>query len=303
MFRQTLMPHCLLCGQQLSKAGTDSTPHLKDYCECKRCSVLIRSDGDSIEEDHYELAYSAPGEAAGYGEFETPAWYRWDEVQLNQMLEKQYLPRNGSLLDIGCGWGRLIKVARRKGIRGDGFEVSQTAAHRIEAQGVDGGAVFHGDLGRVNRHYDVATMFEVIEHLEEPRKTLRQAFEVCSEGGYLIGTTGNYQSQLARRKGDSWKYLQPEHIIIWSETALRRELKRAGFERVDVYQGLFPSIRKVVSMAADGGAVGSFAMGNPKAWLKIAAERLMSTSLTFVAQRPSTVDFEVTRKNMIASLT
>lgn len=135
-------PACLLCGRALAGPGTTTSGRrLSHYSHCPACDVLIRSGGDQLGEGHYEVAYGAPGEAVGYGEYDRPAWHRWDDVQVDALCRRGLLAPTGRLLDIGCGWGHLIKVVRARGIEADGFEVSQTAAEALNLAGLGGGRV------------------------------------------------------------------------------------------------------------------------------------------------------------------
>ena len=295
------LSRCSLCNGILNwpASGPGSA---KEYLECSKCRVLIRVGGNGLDEDHYQSAYSAPGEQLGYGEFDTAEWHRWDELQLEEMFRLGYLPpppprETASLLDVGCGWGRLIRAARSRGVAADGFEVSTTAASRIQEAGLDAGHVFVGSLSDIPSRYDVITLFEVIEHLTSPRETLKECIALLKPGGHLIGTTGNYRSPIARLKAEKWRYLIPEHLIIWSRAALRRELHRAGFTSISVYTGAFPAPRRVLKKSA-AGPVGPFNRASASAWARLATDRVASTTLTFVARK----DDSMTRDDFIDTL-
>ena len=98
-------------------------------------------------------------------------------------------------------------------------------------------------------------------------------------------------------KAEKWKYLIPEHLIIWSKDALQRELRRAGFASVSVHTGAFPSILQVLRKSA-AGPVGSFDRSRPAAWARLGTDRIASTTLTFVAR----CDTSMTRDEVVDTL-
>lgn len=155
---------------------------------------------------------------------------------------------SGRLLDVGCGVGIFLSLARARGWTVQGVEVSPFAAQ--EARSRLGLPVTTGTLREAappEACFDVVTLLDVFEHLADPSAELRELFRVLRPGGTLLLDTPNADA-LLRRMADRiyrWsggtivypvrKLYHQFHLFYYSEQALRRLLGDAGFrvERVD----------------------------------------------------------------------
>lgn len=88
------------------------------------------------------------------------------------------------LVDVGCGTGGFLDLARRRhGARCSGVELDPALAARAGRRGLD---VTTGDFGHGPQgEFDVVTMFQVLEHLPDPRAALSRAFSLLRPGGVL----------------------------------------------------------------------------------------------------------------------
>jgi SAM-dependent methyltransferase len=138
--------------------------------------------------------------------------------------------KTGRWLDIGYGEGSLLTVAERHGWACHGSEVSPHALEygrqRAWAVTSDPG----GDVRFQDAAFDVVTMIELLEHVQEPTRFLAHAAQWLRPGGLLYITTPNAGSLNCRVLGLSWSTVSPpEHLVLWTVGALRRALAPAGF--------------------------------------------------------------------------
>ena len=102
----------------------------------------------------------------------------------------------GTLVDVGCGSGRLWhyvgqNVLRYVGIDAVKYDGFPDTAEFIQAN------LDHGPWPLAESAADVATAVEVIEHLENPRAFMRQLVSLTKPGGLVIVTTPNQLSFLS----------------------------------------------------------------------------------------------------------
>jgi SAM-dependent methyltransferase len=83
--------------------------------------------------------------------------------------------------------------------------------------------------------FDVAVMFDVIEHLFDPRAVLEATRRALRPGGLLVVSTPNYDALSRHVLGESWAVLSPlEHLYYFNETTLMRMLGSTGFARTSM---------------------------------------------------------------------
>lgn len=146
----------------------------------------------------------------------------------------------GRLLDIGCAFGEFLKLAQEKGYNVSGVEVSEPAAeYAKETLGLE---VFNCELASANlgsKEYDIITMWDVIEHLDDPGATLSEVSRLLRPGGMVIISTGDSSSKWARLTGRYWHLLTPpQHLFFFNPVSLTKVLEMNGlFEREIVYMG------------------------------------------------------------------
>ena len=122
------------------------------------------------------------------------------ETQLQANLNKfknqadilaKHLPlQNAKILDIGCGGGLFLSLLKQKGAQVTGIELSDSRAQYAKTR--------HGLLidkhpietdywqNGYAQHFDAVTLWDVIEHVNYPVRTLQSAANVLKEGGFLL---------------------------------------------------------------------------------------------------------------------
>lgn len=102
-------------------------------------------------------------------------------------------------LDIGSGTGALIELLRASHphIRSSACDYTESLM-AIAGQKVDVVNLNSGSLPYPAQTFDLVTCTEVIEHLENYRKLVREVFQVTKPGGVAIFTTPNVLSLQSR---------------------------------------------------------------------------------------------------------
>jgi cyclopropane fatty-acyl-phospholipid synthase-like methyltransferase len=159
-------------------------------------------------------------------------------------MEKQTGPANGrNLLDVGAYIGVFVEAALAAGWDAVGVEPSRWASSIAQVQGLP---VIEGtqDVPELEgRQFDVVTMWDVIEHVDDPMAELEKACSLLKPGGFIAVHTMDIDSLAARIMGRRWPWLMDMHIHYFSKRTLAEMLEKAGFEVVWIGpQGRFLSL-------------------------------------------------------------
>jgi SAM-dependent methyltransferase len=174
------------------------------------------------------------GLASLYAELDDDEYGASAEARRRQMahLLRWAMPgraRPGRLLDVGAASGILLAEAAAAGFDGVGVEPSLPLAARAREHGLDvhDGVLPHPELdGEV---FDVVTLVDVIEHVDDPLDLLRRCREHLAPGGRLVVVTPDQGSVAARALGRRWWHRRLAHVGYFDRSTLTLALQRTGF--------------------------------------------------------------------------
>jgi ubiquinone/menaquinone biosynthesis C-methylase UbiE len=138
-------------------------------------------------------------------------------------------PVGRPLLDVGAYTGVFVEIAAQHGWDAWGVEPSRWAVEQARARGLQivQGTLETADLPEA--HFDVVTMWDVIEHLTDPREALQRARRLLKPNGLLVVHTIDIESLFARLMGPRWPWLMEMHLYYFSRRTLQTMLEKCGF--------------------------------------------------------------------------
>lgn len=157
-----------------------------------------------------------------------------------QRLEKEivhnfskYVPHNSRILDIGCGNGDFLKVSTDLGYDTTGVDISKEAVDYCVKSGYK--AELMSDFEGVEKTFDVITMWDVIEHVQNPMELVNFAKKYLKEGGVIVIKTPLHK-QFSFWLVKSFPFLSrsvlqiPAHIQFYSDKSMKNLLENMDFE-------------------------------------------------------------------------
>lgn len=138
---------------------------------------------------------------------------------------------NGKVLEIGCGNGDRLALLKELGWQTLGIEPDLSAAKIASARGLEIiNQLFDEDM-IAEASMDVVLLCHVIEHLPNPRNTLKECLRILKPGGRLIMLTPNTQSFGHKKYGPDWLHLDPpRHLNLFNSDNLTQLLTDNGFK-------------------------------------------------------------------------
>lgn len=148
-----------------------------------------------------------------------------------QAMEKRVGGANGrSLLDVGAYIGVFVEIAAANGWDAWGVEPSEWAAAEAAQRGV---RVINGtqDAPELRgKQFDVVTMWDVIEHVDDPAAEMAKAYKLLKPGGCFVVHTMDVDSLAAKLLKSRWPWYMDMHIHYFSQKTMRQMLQKNGFE-------------------------------------------------------------------------
>jgi SAM-dependent methyltransferase len=149
-------------------------------------------------------------------------------------LVARYRPVPGRLLDVGCASGLFAGVAHERGWRVTGLEASEWALARARSRcpaTFVRSVIEEADLP--SGAFDVATMWDVLEHVVSPVRTLERVGRWLAPESWLFLSLPNAASLTARLMGRRWVLLLREHLWYFSPDTMGAVLRQAGFDLIE----------------------------------------------------------------------
>jgi 2-polyprenyl-3-methyl-5-hydroxy-6-metoxy-1,4-benzoquinol methylase len=139
-----------------------------------------------------------------------------------------YLPAHAiKLLDVGCSSGSFLLSAKSFGfMQAEGVEPAAKAVATAKSLGLKVSSGYLEDINFSDNSFDAITLFEVIEHLENPNQLLTECCRILKPEGILMIGTGNTSSWTVRAMQGRWEYFDMErhggHISFFNPSSIAK---------------------------------------------------------------------------------
>ncbi len=216
---QNKVNSCPICSREIVPEFVKQHNQYKIY-RCPECDVV------------YSEPFTNPGQEY-YGNT-VFSWSHFTEIPMRWQF-KVFLSQGGHadkrLLDIGCDNGSFLYYARNRGYRVVGIDLNSAAikeGRELFALGDDEllctSLEAYADSGET---FDVITLFETLEHLDNPNEVMENIKKLLKPNGLLALTVPN-PNRFLDTIGE-WDY-PPFHLSRWSLRALKKFVESHGFE-------------------------------------------------------------------------
>ncbi len=211
---------CIICeSQELKILHQYQRAHL---CKCRNCGMIFTKKIPSL----FELTnyYENYGSTHYKSEITTDRYNR-----LLDYFERYKTTKN--ILDIGCGMGYFLEIARLRGWNVYGSEYGKKLVGICTKKDIK---MHEGSIQAFSStiKFDVITSFEVIEHINSPLKDLKNINQLLRKGGGFYCTTPNFNSIMRYYLKDSFNVISyPEHLSYYTPKTLNNAVTKMGLKK------------------------------------------------------------------------
>ncbi len=150
--------------------------------------------------------------------------------QLANYVSSEYYKNTGSLLDIGCGKGDMIRAFSERGFACSGTDISKSSESYIEGFPFQAANILEEDLPYEDNSFDFVWSKSVIEHLSDPMRLIKESHRILKDDGKAIIMVPSWIH-------NSWGpfYVDFSHVSAFTKVSLKDGMKIAGYEDIKVY--------------------------------------------------------------------
>lgn len=220
----TLHQNCFLCGNaKFNPIEMYAFAHLQ---RCASCGFVFAAPIPTLEElQTYYQNYPRDHEVSPI------TLKRYAEL----LEEFEPFRKTNRIIDVGCGDGHFLAVAKTKGWEVFGTEYTAEAVAVCEKKGIK---MHTGALNRANyesESFDVITSFEVIEHINNPHEEIANFNAILRKKGLVYVTTPNFNSVSRNLLKEKWTIVEyPEHLSYYTPKTIRQVFENEGFGKLKI---------------------------------------------------------------------
>jgi 2-polyprenyl-3-methyl-5-hydroxy-6-metoxy-1,4-benzoquinol methylase len=235
---------CPICGAKATASGRKLGGF--ELYACPDCELRFAPDAFDVEVNYTDV-YDSPE----YIESQVQSIANCEDSNMFASMPT-YLPffqtarhpDGATLIDLGCGVGRFCHAASGKGWNVSGIDISERAISigkrhakfPMRNMNIE-------ELIATDERYDVATAFEVLEHLSDPGKFLVQMRALLKPGGQVFCTVPNWGNNEVQN-ATQLDWIPPIHLLFFSKSSLAEVARRAGFQIIvvgEIWCDAFPA--------------------------------------------------------------
>jgi SAM-dependent methyltransferase len=220
--------------------GENPLPFLRglrwEYVECADCSLTFQRRVLSPEWAERKFSYWISASAiqeferlhsSHQARLERGVHFTRRALEIEKATRQLRTDEALRVLDFGCGDGEFVEQCRLYGFESIGVDRSTARSER------SGGRILPSLEPLSGQRFHAVTLFEVLEHLEEPRPVLEALAPFLVPGGLLILETPDASGVTDIKTFRDYQMIHPlDHINGFTPATLRAFAERLGFKAI-----------------------------------------------------------------------
>ena len=206
---------------------------------CKHCSSYFISN-IKINSKYYSKYYTPHYYSNVTSFISKIIIYTYTKIGYLRFFYK-YHHQKLKILDIGCGRGEFLQSLPNNFIK-FGAEMNSQGIEICQNLGIN---VYVGDINKIDfkqAKFDIITLWHVLEHLPDPKKTLKIIYSLLKPSGRLFIAVPNSNSIGFKYGRQNYFHLDsPRHLTIPNDKSIKILLTEIGFSKIRIHLSFFDS--------------------------------------------------------------
>ncbi len=258
---------CNLCGSSDAKIifPQDSYPDGKsgNIVKCKQCGLVYR--------DNYKDITAKASKDTGYRhDSPDPLTENRKKIFADYLKYLQPFRKNNRILDFGFGEGYFLSLCSKDGWEVYGVDTNPEFVDHVKLHyGIGKVAGSIEDAHYPEDYFDVITCWNVLEHVKDPYRTLKEIYRILRPNGVIFLRFPNASFHIpcrllfvalykgwSRVKGFNQSVI---HRYSYDKTTIYQYLRNSGFDSIEVNNSVSKwsretqllSVRKIVGLVTE----------------------------------------------------
>ena len=266
--KMNLLKKCEICGEKSFEflfKGKDKLLNIPGefyLVKCKKCGVICINPQPSYKEleKHYssdkyyslksvdkssrktklklflyDLYFNSEGKNRNY-------LFKLVFLPIKFMIRGTIIKKGKKLLDVGSGSGQFLYEMKRKGLEVYGIEPGEFDKENAKKEKLNIKQTTLKNAKFKDETFDIVTMNHVLEHVNNPKETLKEIHRILKKNGLFIVAVPNYNSLAYKIFKSDWLALDvPRHLFDYSNKILKKLLEQEKFKIVKLRYNSRPS--------------------------------------------------------------
>lgn len=222
---------CKVCkNQNKSQFSTKFKKDNINIVQCNECGFVFIPPyyRKQIDYTEYKNENSLKAVIAGND------WLKIQRHKLRYKTIRKYCS-HGKLFDLGVGWGHFLHTGRLLGYEVTGIEMAKmpfTYAKDYLKLPVE--CIDFFDYSPKQNEYDVITMWDVLEHIDDCDKAVEKCATMLKNGGHIVIQVPQIDSFIADKHKENWQAMGLDHVNYFSKKTVTYFLESKGFKVVKI---------------------------------------------------------------------
>ena len=231
--------NCPICGENLSyKDEIVSRNETRTYRRCRNCGMVYMAF-TTLPKMEYDKQYFFEDYKKQYGKTYEEDFNQIKDQGLRRVHNIKKLlakVKNKTVLDVGCAYGPFLAACKDEDMVPFGTDISEDAVSYVQnTLHYEASCSAFPDINTLREfgvsHFDVVSMWYVIEHFENLDDVLNKVTDILKEGGIFAFSTPCGEGISAKSDKDHFYEISPrDHFTVWEISRANKILKKYGFK-------------------------------------------------------------------------
>jgi 2-polyprenyl-3-methyl-5-hydroxy-6-metoxy-1,4-benzoquinol methylase len=223
---------CPLCGASPEDTNIMFVKYGFHYRRCLECEVsyvspMLKEDDllKSYEQSEFNDNWMRTLMGSIEQGFNRPKF----ELGINQIEET--VGDKGKILELGSAVGQFLDISKDAGWKVHGIEFNNLGANYCRQRGHEISQEPLADNSFANGSFDAVAMWEVLEHVIDPRQIISTSAKVLRPGGAIFVVVPNVDSLAAQIMQERCNMFRgTAHLTMFKSSTINRLLEEEGFQ-------------------------------------------------------------------------